>query len=246
MLRTLLVVALIVLSGCVQISGERRAATKNIAIVVAVPDEVSMMKIGVTVFNNSESQDRSAWGFEARIRESLTEALRVRRSDITVVPVQYDPAKVLEKLREPTPKLDVDPNLASVDFKDIVAGKAIDTIFLITPTNDSYNYGSIVFKGVGIEVYATMISDRAPLKPRVYLRLYVIDAPSMKVLASHPGRAEDKMYNLNRLLYPDSQAPAFPAGFTMPLNEAQKAFLQPKLNLLMDQVSRDLIRDSGY
>ena len=246
MLRTLLVVALIILSGCAQISGERRAATKNVALVVAVPDEVLMMRIGFSVINNADGEDRSAWGLDARIRQSLTEALRVRRPDLTVVPVQYDPAEVLTRLRGPEQMYEVDPNLASVDLRDIIAGKAIDTIFVITPSSASYNSSSMRFKGVGLEVHATMISDRAPLKPRVYLRLYVIDARTMSVLASHPQDASDRMYNLNRLIYPDSQAPEFPAGFTIPLNGAQKAFLQPKFGRLIDAVIGSLLRDAGY
>jgi hypothetical protein len=243
LVRTLLIVALIFLSGCTQITGERRAATKNVAVVVAVPDEASMTKVGLTVFNNAYARDRSTWGFDARLRQAVTEALRERRPDLAFVPVQYDPAEVLTQLRGSAQTLDVAPELIGGTLRPLVAGKPVDTIFLITPHNISY--GSVSYYGVGIEVSATL-RDLAPFIPRVLLRLHVIDAPSMTVLTSMPRQAEGKQYNLNRLLYPDTQAPAFPAGFTMPLNDAQRTFLRPLFYKLLDEMGRDLVRDAGF
>lgn len=233
---------LVVLGGCTQFDGERRAAIRTAAVIAAVPDEFTMTKVGVIAFGNTYDRDRSEWGFEAGIRQSITQFLRDKRPDVTVVPLQYKPQELLAQLQGPTRTSDVKPDLVARALNDIVAGKQIDTLFLVTPA--AVSMGPVYFQGIGMETSVT-VRDLAPFKLFAILEMHVIDVPSMKILTSTYRHRDGTHYNLNRLLYPDSQAPTFPSGFTMPLNDAQKSFLQPQIPKLIDETSRGLMENFG-
>jgi hypothetical protein len=248
MVRGVLLLALIVLAGCtnIRVEGERRSAIKNAAVVAAIPDDVTMTKIGITTFDNVYDRDRWDWGFEPLVRQSATQVLRAKRPDVTVVPVQYDPAQVLERLKGPPLGPEFTPELLSAALKDVVAGKNIDTVFLFIPGRRSAgSYSQVSFVGMGFETSRTL-RELAMIIPFVTIDTLVIDVPTMTVLAKNTRRAEDMSYNLNPIIYRDRPVAPFPAGFTMPLNADQRAFLKPRLHKLLETTVTELMQEGGF
>lgn len=248
MVRTLLVVALIVLSSCtnIRVEGERRAAIKNAAIIAAIPDEVTMTKVGITLLDTTYDLDRWSWGFEPLVRQSATQIIRAKRPDITVVPVDYQPDQIIARLQSQPLGPEFTPDLLRGALGNIVAGKQIDTVFLFLPGRRYAGvYNQLSFAGMGFETTRTL-RDLAVIIPFVTIDVLVVDVTTMTVLAKNTRRGEDMAYNMNPFFYRDRPVAPFPAGFTMPLKADQRAFLQPRLHKLLESTVTELLQEGGF
>lgn len=237
---------LIVVVGCAPVLTESRKETiRNVAVVSAIGDRITLTRTGLLVFSNEHQSENLDWNLDQVARQAVEQTLRERDATITIVPVSYDAKALSVALREPDSTAEwADPKRIEANLRQMTRGQQVDTIIVIARGRRAFNSGSIRFEGPGISTMRTL-RDTAPVKPFAALELFVIDAPTMKVLSQTSTMTEGIMYNVNPVFgSPGPQAP-FRPGFNFPMDGDQKAFLRPVLEPVVAKAVRNMMQDVG-
>lgn len=243
MRRWLLLMLVFGLAGCTTLSDTRKAAIRNVAVISAIGDDVTLFRI----LGSKEKPERVDWTFDRIATDAITQSVRSVNAGVSVVPVDYDSnvlAAGIHKYEAFEPFADsarIEPTL-----RKITQGKSIDTIILVA-RNSSENGALLRFEGVGVVTERTVL-PAAPIIPFAGLTLFVIDGTTMRVLSRQTALIKGPTYNVKPLIeFAPVGGPApFLPGFTFPMNDEQKNFLRPILQGFVFTGIQRLMRDSGF
>lgn len=244
MRRCLLILVLIGLAGCAtSVSQERKSAMRNVAVVSAIGDDVTLFRI---LGFSKEQPERLPWSFDKLASDAVVLSIRARNPNISIVPVDYDP-KVLSAGIHKYQAFQsyADPARIEPALRQLTSGKAADTVILIA-RNSVEQSGLLSYEGVGIVTEVSVLPG-APITPFAALSLFVIDVPTMQVLSRQMMLVKGRVYNVKPLIHfePIGGPAPFLPGFKFPLNDEQKEFLRPILQGLVLTGTRELIHRSG-
>lgn len=243
MRRLLLLAVAIGLAGCTNLSDARKAEIRNVAVVSAIGDDVTLFRILV----GPERPERVDWTFDKIATDAIAQSVRSARPDVSLVPVDYDSNALAAGINKyQSFESFVEPARIEPALRKITQGKSIDTIILIA-RNSSQSGALLQFEGVGLATEKTFL-PAAPVIPFASLALFVIDGSTMKVLSRKTVLEKGPTYNVKPLIeFAPVGGPApFLPGFTFPMTEEQRAFLRPLLQDLLRKGTQGLMRDSGF
>lgn len=238
-----LLLLVIGLAGCATMSDTRKAAIRNVAIVSAVGDEVTLFRILV----GQEQPERVGWTFDKIATDAIAQSLRSANAGVSIIPVDYDSNTLAAGINKYEAfEYFADPARIEPALRQITQGKSIDTIILIA-RNSSESGALLQFEGVGVVTERTVL-PAAPVIPFAGLALFVIDGTTMKTLSRKATLEKGPTYNVKPLIeFAPVGGPApFLPGFTFPMNEEQRTFLRPILQGLVLKGTQGLMRSSGF
>lgn len=245
MRRWLLILVLIGLAGCAtSVSQERKSAMRNVAVVSAIGDDVTLFRI---LGFSKEQPERLPWSFDKLAGDAVVQSIRARNPNISIVPVDYDPNVLSAGIhRYQAFQSYADPTRIEPVLRQLTSGKAADTIILIA-RNSVEQSGLLTYQGVGIVTEVSALQG-APITPFAALSLFVIDVPTMQVLSRQTMLVKGRIYNVNPLIpFEPIGGPApFLPGFKFPMTEEQKEFLRPILQGQVSTGARELTHRSGF
>lgn len=242
MRRWLLLVFVIGLVGCTTLSDTRKAAIRNLAVVSAVGDDVTLFRI---LGFDDLKPERVDWGFDKIAADAIVASVRAQDPAVSIVSVDYDSNTLSAGIHKYESY--ADPARIAPALRQITAGKSVDTIILIA-RNTSDNGALLHYKGVGIVTERTALPG-APITPFAGLALFVLDGQTLQVLSKQTILEKGKIYNvkplIGGLMSVGGPAPFLP-GFAFPMTEEQKAFLRPLLQELVQAGTQGLMRNAGF
>ena len=242
MRRWLVLVLVIGLVGCTTLSDTRKAAIRNVAVVSAIGDDVTLFRI----LGSKEKPERVDWTFKIAT-DAITQSVRSVNAGVSVVPVDCDSNVLAAGIHKYEAfEYFADPVRIEPTLRQITLGKSIDTIILVA-RNSSENGALLTYEGVGVVTERTVL-PAAPILPFAGLTLFVIDGTTMKVLSRQTTLIKGPTYNVKPLVeFAPVGGPApFLPGFTFPMNDEQKNFLRPILQGFVFTGTQRLMRDSGF
>jgi hypothetical protein len=247
MRRLLSLVLCFALAGCaaMSVNESRRASIQNVAIVSAVGDDFGLTRIGLIVFSNERRSEKMEFGFDRLAQQTVEQVLRERRPDVKVVPVQYDSNALSAKINKIEPfQSYADPKRIEPELRALVQGTPVDTIILVARARESP--GAMSVEGIGIYTERTL-RERAIITPYAGISVFILDARSMEVLAKGERVVEGAVYNINPLISskPLGGPAPFLAGFTFPLNDEQRQFLDAPMKELVGASVRRLVEQTA-
>jgi hypothetical protein len=244
MTRFFLVCVALLLTACAdRIHESRKASMRNVAVISAIGDNLTLIRL----LGDEEQPERVDWRFDATAVEVIQRAIRTQTPSALFVPVAYDPhALGAEIHKEERFKPFADPKRIERQLGDIIAGKSVDTIFLVARA--ASRSGLSYFEGVGIQTERTFL-PRAPITPYANLILFIIDAPTMGTIAKWQAMAKGALYNVRPIttwgMNVGGDAPFLP-GFKFPMTEEQNGFLRPLLPPLVELATQELMERVGF
>lgn len=244
MRRWLLMVVVMGLVGCTTLSDTRKAAIRNVAVVSAIGDDVTLFRVLGFEGLKPEQVD---WSFDKIATDAVVAAVQGQNPAVTIVPVDYDSNALAADIhRYASFESYADPARIAPALRQMTAGKSVDTIVVVA-RNSSDNGALMTWKGVGI---MTELSAQkgAPITPFANLALFVLDGSTLQVLAQQTKLTKGALYNLNPILEfgPIGGPAPFLPGFKFPMTEEQKTFLRPVLQDVLRIGTQGLMRDTGF
>jgi len=244
-----MVLALIGLASCgLPLKDSRKAAIRNLAVVSAIGDDVSLSRIlGSQLFGEPEKPERLEWSFDKIASDAVIEKIRASNPEIEINPLDYNPNDLADKIHKPEPfRSFYDLSRIHPELRELTNGKAIDTLIVIV-RNDFSQGALLSYEGVGILTERTLL-PRAPITPYAVLSMYVIEVPSMRVITKQGSHVKGRVYNVTPLIQfePIGGPAPFLPGFEFPMNNEQKEFLRPLLQELVLTSTLQLVQRSGF
>lgn len=243
-----LLIALIGLTACagdIDMKPERRAQMHNIALITAVGDTVQHQHL--TFFSSTPGSEKVDWKFDEIVESTARERLSAVLPPFNMVALPYEPVALAEQLykdkRSLSLKMESYPDLSLITptLQGLIGSSPVDTITLITggakTPQSQCSYGTVL----STEVHMTSFS---PTFIVTCLSLYALDAKTMTVL-SNRAQVDLEHYNGGGIFGPTNPAP-FPAGFRMPLNDEQRAFLRPRYEKQLREMTIKILERAGF
>ena len=242
--RWFIVLALIGLASCgLPLNDSRKSAIRNLAVISAIGDDVSLSRI----FGDDEKPERLQWSFDKIASNAVIEKIRSSNPGIEIISLDYDSNDLADKINKSEPfRSFSDPARIDPELRQLTNGKPIDTLIVIA--RDDFSQGALLsYEGVGILTERTLL-PRAPVTPYAVLSMFVIEVPSMRVITKQGSHVKGRVYNVTPLVQfsPIGGPAPFLPGFEFPMDNDQKEFLRPLLQELVLTSTRQLMQRSGF
>jgi len=238
---TIIIIVSLVFSGCaITQKAQHGAPIQNVAIISAIGSEVIIQHFGVFAISEEYRQPVD-WKLGEAAARAAAEALKSKNPSISVVPVDYDSDDLAKSVNLIASfQSYADPKRIESKLRRSVEGKNLDAVILIT--KDRQAGGTMPYSDIGIG--NMLISrDPAPVTPFAIMRIFLLDAETMQVLATAGLSNTGKLYNYNPLVssQPLGGPAPFRAYFRPPFTDEQAAFLRPILTDLVADAARRLV-----
>lgn len=214
---------------------------RSIAVVSAIGDSIAIKKYGVISLDEAFTEPVD-WQLDQVASAAAASVIRAQRPALALASLDYQPAALARDLyRVAAFQPYADPARIDTALRGMIAGKDVDLIFLIT--RDRQSGGPMPYSDVGIATMPSSWREMQPVSPVAVLRLFVLEAATLRVLSSAGRTAEGKLYNYNPLVssQPLGGPAPFKAGFRPPLTAEQRHFLRPLLEDLVAEAVSGLV-----
>ena len=158
-LTTLALFVVVFLSGCSQapISSEAASSIRRVAIVTLIPEEITISRIGFTVFNNKYVNLNLDGALEKTVDLVTRKRLSTTRKDWTVVPISYDRQTLIARVQRRTLVMSLSVERVRSELVELAQRNNLDALIVLT----SASYDRPAGNGLGIwmRTFTSNVSD---------------------------------------------------------------------------------------
>lgn len=216
--RQILLAAVVVVSGLLGGCGaqprtpEQEAAIHRVAIVSMLEEDVPIVRIGLTVFNNAATQVVPDRSINESATSTVAERLKRTRPQWVIVDAKYDARALVNKLRSPKGFIHgYDADKVSADLTEIARVAGADALLVVVP--EGYERVPVVGVGVAMRTLSMSSVGNADIYSAITIRMLdrtgkQIDAAGTmhETQVSLPAASLGLSYDLTAVNTPEAKA----------------------------------------
>ena len=181
--RTVLALPALLLAGCA--SGPRNVeqdnAIRRLAIVSILEEDLPVVRIGLTVFNNTAATLAPGFSVNQVAEKVVAERVSKSRPTWTIVQTPYDSKTLATQLRSSSGRPGgYDASRLQSDLASIANTSSADALLVIVPEQ----YERVPFPGIGIRVRTLSLSSISDVEVVTAVTIRMLDAKAMPVAAA--------------------------------------------------------------